>query len=172
MQGSGIPGRPRPRDETVRVASNNLFSKFGFEDGGSPDAWFDYWHDWRTPPAGEIPDFPWAEVVRRYLLPALDQQVTVTELLNHNPVRAVTVDGVDVTGCWDGADLPWPELTPAHVDVPVAEVIALVGELGMLPSARRGGPAPAGSRPGPARDAASRRRVQPIRTSRRQRRPR
>jgi hypothetical protein len=172
MQDSSIPGRRRPGDETIRLASNNLFSRYGFEDGGSPDAWFDYWNDWRNPAAGQAPDFPWGEVVRRYLLPALDQQVTVTDYGNHNPVRAVTVDGADVTGCWDGADLPWPELTPACVDVPLAEVIALAGELGMLPPTPRGGPPPRDTRGKAARDSAGRRRVQPVRTSRSQRRSR
>lgn len=119
----------------LTLFSADLLSKWGFNDGDDPEDWLDYCE------ANGIDynaiDFPLAEVVRRYLLPALDQHVTVVEIETiHNPIRAETVDEVDVTGAWMGRQ-PGPQLTPERVDVPMAEVARIAqqgGIAGDMPS--------------------------------------
>jgi hypothetical protein len=47
--------------------------------------------------------------------------ITVNIETAHNPIRASTVDGMNVEGCWAGPQ-PEPELTPEYVEIPMAEV--------------------------------------------------
>ncbi|MEU4537457.1 hypothetical protein AB0G15_21600 [Streptosporangium sp. NPDC023825] len=106
----------------LRLFSDGLLSKWGFDDGDVPDVVWDF-HEERGLPQ---PD-GWHEVLRRLveerLLPVLDQRVEVTFVwTSHNPVRALTVDGVDVTGQWYGDEEP-VVLSPAWVEVAVADVV-------------------------------------------------
>ncbi|MEU1302800.1 hypothetical protein ACWEQC_21300 [Streptomyces shenzhenensis] len=107
----------------LTLFSSCLLSKWGFNDGCDPDDWLDYCEangiDYNAV------DFPLVPLVRRYLLPVLDQDVTTVEIeTNHNPIRAEKVDGVDVTEVWFGR-APAPPLTPEYVDVPMSEVAKL-----------------------------------------------
>ncbi|WAZ20179.1 hypothetical protein STRCI_001278 [Streptomyces cinnabarinus] len=107
----------------LTLRSSSLLSKWGFNDGDDPEDWLDYCE------ANGIDytnlDFPLIPIVRRYLLPKLDQSVEVVELETcHNPIRAETVDGQDVTEVWFGR-APEPTLTPESVDVPMADVLRL-----------------------------------------------
>lgn len=111
---------------SVRLFSDGLLSKWGFGDGDAPGAFYEYFDDqgidWREVPGWRslLPG-----LVRRYLLPVLDQQVEVVEVGTiHNPVRAVRVDGVDVSDCWHKRD-HGIRLTPEYVDIPMADVAAL-----------------------------------------------
>lgn len=109
--------------------SADLLSKWGFNDGDDPEVWLDYCEangiDYNTV------DFPLVELVRRYLLPALDQDVTVVEIETiHNPIRAETVDGIDVTEAWMGST-PEPHLTPERVDVPLVDAARIAQEGGI-----------------------------------------
>jgi hypothetical protein len=110
-------------EPVLTLFSDSLLSKWGFNDGDDPDAWLDYCEangiDYNTV------EFPLAALVRQYLLPALDQDVSVVEIeTSHNPIRAELVDGVDVTEAWYGR-APAPTLTPEYVDVPISEVAKL-----------------------------------------------
>ncbi|MFM9652768.1 hypothetical protein [Streptomyces galilaeus] len=103
--------------------SRCLLSKWGFNDGDAPDQWFDYCEangiDYNEA------DFPLVALVRAYLLPTIEQAVTVVEIETiHNPIRVDTVDGVDVTNVWFGR-APEPTLTPEYVEVPMDEVAKL-----------------------------------------------
>ena len=114
----------------LTLFSADLLSKWGFNDGDDPEAWLDYCEangiDYNTV------DFPLVELVRRYLLPALDQDVTVVEIQTiHNPIRAETVDGIDVTEAWMGR-APELQLTPERVDVPMVEVARIAQEGGIV----------------------------------------
>jgi hypothetical protein len=115
-------------DPVFTLFSSGLLSKWGFNDGDAPGDVLDWFETqglgWRI---------EWHPVLRvlvdRYLLPVLDQAVTVVHSeTSHNPVRAETVDGADVT-CWwyehDGA----PELTPEYVEIPLAEVARIAADL-------------------------------------------
>jgi len=109
--------------ETLTLFSADLLSKWGFNDGDPPDDWLDYCEahgiDYNIVP------FPLAALVRRYLLPAIDQPVTVVDIETiHNPIRVDTVDGQDVTEVWHGR-APEPKLTPEYVEVPMADVSRL-----------------------------------------------
>ncbi|NYV72974.1 hypothetical protein [Streptomyces sp. UH6] len=111
-------------EPTVTLFSDGLLSKWGFNDGEPPNGWYDYCEangiDYNAA------DFPLVELVRRYLVPVLDQDVNVVEIeTSHNPIRVDTVDGVDVTEAWFGR-APAPTLTPEHVDVPMSEVAKLI----------------------------------------------
>jgi hypothetical protein len=109
-------------EPVMRLWSNDLLSMWGFNDGDTPDFWyFRCAGQYGIEPATK---FPWVQIVRCFLLPALDQDVTVTELWTHNPIRAATVGGVDVAGLWDEDSRP--VLTPEYVDVPVADIAAVV----------------------------------------------
>jgi hypothetical protein len=107
----------------VTLYTAGLLSKWGFGDGDAPDDYRDYCEErgvyltrWRS----LLP-----HIVREYVLPVLDQQVEIAVIgTNHNPVRAVTVDGVNVEGYWyDHEDRV--KLTPETVSVPMAVIFAL-----------------------------------------------
>lgn len=112
---------------SVILFSSGLLSKWGFNDGDIPDQICD---------ALELAhDEPWptswravlVDLVRRHVLPKLDQQVEVVEIVtNHNPIRATVVDGIDVRACWTDSDHPQPHLTPEQIEVPWHQVIAAI----------------------------------------------
>ncbi|MBB0229887.1 hypothetical protein [Streptomyces calidiresistens] len=102
-------------------------SKWGFNDGDDPEEWLGYCEA-NGMDYNEI-EFPLVELVRRYLLPKIEQDVTVVEIETcHNPIRALTVDGVDMRGVWKGR-APEPSLTPDQVTIPMVEVARLALEL-------------------------------------------
>jgi hypothetical protein len=107
----------------LTLFSSSLLSKWGFNDGDDPDDWLDYCEAHQVD-HNEL-DFPLVALVRRYLLPKLQQSVTVVEIeTSHNPIRADSVDGQDVTEVWYGR-APEPTITPEAVDVPMADVLRL-----------------------------------------------
>lgn len=123
------------------LVSDGLLSKWGFNDGNPFEditAWFHDQHstglmrycDCPTFDLGVSDDDLLRTLVRRYLLPALDQRVEVYDVeTSHNPIRASTVDGVPVPdevmyGRTDG-----PSLTPECVEIPYDAVLAVVAEL-------------------------------------------
>ena len=118
-------------EPAVRLFSDGLLSKYGFNDGDAPEEFLDYCDE----QGAEYPP-GWhrtlSALVRRYLLPVLDQEVTVVEIgCNHNPIRAETVDGADVTGGWYGE--PGVTLTPDCVEVPMSDVLRVARELAPAP---------------------------------------
>jgi hypothetical protein len=125
----------------LTLFSADLLSKWGFNDGDDPEPWLDYCEangiDYNTV------DFPLVALVRRYLLPVLEQKVTVVEIETiHNPIRAETVDGADVTHLWLGRGLE-PQLTPERVNVPLSEVARIAQEDGIIPTNKPGCSGPA-----------------------------
>lgn len=115
-------------EPSIALYSASLLSKWGFNDGDTPDEWLDYCDDHGIDYL-KI-DFPLVELVRRFLLPKIDQKITVVELdTHHNPIRAREVDGVDMFEVWHGK-APEPVLTPEFVTVPLSEAarVALEGE--------------------------------------------
>ncbi|WP_329114410.1 hypothetical protein [Streptomyces sp. NBC_01353] len=110
-------------EPTITLFSRDLLSKWGFNDGDDPDAWLD-WCEQQGIDYNQL-GYPLAALVRRHLLPAIEQNVTVVDVeSSHNPIRAEVVDGVDVFDVWRGR-APEPTLTPDHVDVPMGEVLRL-----------------------------------------------
>ncbi|MFE4649294.1 hypothetical protein [Streptomyces sp. NPDC056707] len=108
----------------LTLFSGDLLSKWGFNDGSDPEGWLDWCE------AQGINylafDFPWAAVVRAYLVPAIEQDVTVVDIeTSHNPIRVEAVNGADVTQAWYGRSEA-PLLTPELVDVPMPDVLRLV----------------------------------------------
>lgn len=109
----------------LRLPSACLLSKHGFNDGDVPDALLDVLDERGLP----YPD-GWHEalrvLVREHLLPVLDQRVEVVDVeTNHNPIRAWTVDGVEVKDRWT-AMFDAVRLTPEWVEVPVDRVIEVI----------------------------------------------
>lgn len=112
-------------EPTITLFSWCLLSKWGFNDGDAPDQWLDYCEAQGV----ERLEFPLIDLVRRHLLPVIEQAVTAVEIeTSHNPIRVETVDGVDVSEAWYGR-APTPTLTPEYVDVPMSEVLRLAREL-------------------------------------------
>jgi hypothetical protein len=114
----------------ITLLSADLLSKWGFNDGDEPEEWIDYCEA-NGIDFNEV-DFPLVALVRKYLLPEIEQDVTVVELDTiHNPIRAERVEGVDVTSVWLGR-APEPQLTPERVEIPMSEVarLALEGGIG------------------------------------------
>jgi hypothetical protein len=113
----------RVPEPTLTLFSSSLLSKWGFNDGDDPDDWLDYCE--RLGVDYTALGFPLVPLVQRYLLPALEQTVTVVEVETcHNPIRVETVDGQDMTEVWHNR-APEPTLTPEAVDVPMAAVLQL-----------------------------------------------
>ncbi len=110
-------------EPSLTLYSDGLLSKFGFNDGDDPDEWLDYCEA-NGIDYNEV-GFPLVKLVRQYVLPALDQQVTVYEIETiHNPIRAKTVDGMEVRG-EDTVHGDPIELTPETVTIPMSEVARL-----------------------------------------------
>lgn len=85
----------------LTLLSSSLLSKWGFNDGDDPNDWLDYCEsngiDYNAL------DFPLVGLVRKHLLPRIEQRVTVAEIETcHNPIRVDTVEGADVTEAWFG----------------------------------------------------------------------
>lgn len=113
-------------DPTLWLSSSCLLSKYGFNDGDEPDAWL----DWCDEQGIDYNAWPWHHVLRRlvreHLVPKLDQHVEVYDIDTiHNPIRALTVDGVSID---DLADHPDGMLTPDGVEVAYSEVLRTARE--------------------------------------------
>lgn len=129
---------PTPPD--LILFSSGLLSKFGFGDGDPFEAITEWYHDQHGEGLMRHCDCPSFDLgvsdddllrllVRRYLVPALDQRVELVDIeTSHNPVRASRVDGVDVEECWYGRQ-PEPTLTPEDVEISYADVLRAVEEL-------------------------------------------
>ena len=111
-----------PDEPKLTLYADCLLSKWGFHDGDEPDFWLDWcdeqgvdynargW-DWHT---------TLRRLVREHLAPKLDQRVELVDIETiHNPIRAETVDGVEVDWYADSLIM----LTPEHVDIPFSEVL-------------------------------------------------
>lgn len=110
--------------KTVTLHAECLLSKWGFCDGDLLE-WLCEFGDFNEHDV-------LCAVVKQKLIPALAQKVEVEVLGTcHNPIRAKTVDGVDVTDLWFDAfrKMPAPVLTPASVDVTVEEILAIARSL-------------------------------------------
>lgn len=115
---------------TLTLFSDELFSKWGFNDGDMPDDVCDHLDE--IYPVWPILD--WHKIlvrlVKEHLLPILEQHVELVEICtNHNPIRASTVDGVDVSGLWHSVHYGDPLLTPEYVDIPMSVISGMIGEL-------------------------------------------
>jgi hypothetical protein len=128
----------------MKFFTSGLVSKWGFQDG---DQLSDLCYDLRFDDGIEVDDHALlVETVRRFILPRLDQSVETRVISTiHNPIRAETVDGEDVTGLWyePMADSP---ITPEVIDVSHANLLALAKELSATPT-RRGRSRTRGMRP-------------------------
>jgi hypothetical protein len=118
---------------SVILYSDGLLSMRGFDDGDAPGAWMDYCDEHGTDCT------PWhpvlIQLVRRFLLPVLEQEVTVVEISTiHNPIRAKTVGGVDVTNDWRN---PRVALAPEFVEIPITEVARVALALQPVPPGPR-----------------------------------
>ena len=110
-------------ESTLWLYSEDLLSKWGFHDGDEPEAWLD-WCDEQGVDYN-APGWNWhatlRRLVREYLLPKIDQRVELVDIETiHNPIRANTVDGVEID--WH-RDYPDGTLTPEFVEVPFSEVL-------------------------------------------------
>ncbi|WP_329311694.1 hypothetical protein [Streptomyces sp. NBC_01262] len=113
-------------EPVITLFSECLLSKWGFNDGADNESWLD-WCEANGIDYNAV-DYPLVELVQTYLIPALDQRVTVRLIqTSHNPIRVDTVDGIDVTEQWYDGSAPTTRLTPEHVDVPMSEVLRLAG---------------------------------------------
>lgn len=104
----------------LRLPANGLLSKWGFNDGDSPDEYLD-WCDEHCKPYGGDWDDVLPVLVETHLLPELRKHHAV-EVRNistaHNPIRASIIDGQDVTDVWHLARFEMT-LTPEFVEVPM-----------------------------------------------------
>lgn len=118
-------------EPTLRLLSSGLLSKWGFSDGDVPDEWLDWCEergiDWTALRGWRAYVLP--ELVRRYLMPALEQKVELVDIgTNHNPIRAGTVDGIDVSDRWYDNSDDEPELDPEYVEIPFGKVLEVARE--------------------------------------------
>lgn len=110
--------------ETVQFNSDCLLSKWGFGDGDMLD-WL-YAHNEQYDPHATL-----IECVERKLLPALKQKVELRVIMCiHNPCRAGTVDGVDVSGLWYDSSRKLDEpLSPEWIVMSGVEILEIAEEI-------------------------------------------
>lgn len=113
--------------ETVHLFSSSLLSKWGFNDGDQLD-WISEHNREYDVHATLI------ECVRRKMIPALNRKVEIREICCiHNPCRAGTVDGVDVSDIWYDPDrMLDPPLLPECVVMTGKEVLEIAEELRLI----------------------------------------
>lgn len=116
---------------SLHLFSSGLLSKWGFNDGDAPDDWLDWCEeqgiDWMALRSWRHHILP--ELVRRYLLPVLEQDVTLVDIgTNHNPIRAEFIGGTDVTDWWTDNSDGEPALTPESVEIPFGKVLEVARE--------------------------------------------
>ena len=111
---------PPETPETVQFCTSGLLSKWGFSDGDLLD-WL-YEHNIDYDPHATL-----IECVRRKILPALKQNIEIREIgCIHNPCRAGTVDGVDVTELWYSSSKKLdPPLSPEWIVMSGAEILEI-----------------------------------------------
>lgn len=110
-------------DQGITLFSSSLFSKFGFYDGDTPEQvyeWLesdapelleDYGRTWRWRPV-------LVELVENHLLPWLGTDVETYRIeTNHNPIRARSVNGVEVVDLEDDREEVINSLAVASVEV-------------------------------------------------------
>ncbi|MEU0955848.1 hypothetical protein ABZ353_26465 [Streptomyces niveus] len=119
----------------ITLFSSCLLSKWGFNDGDTPESWLD-WCETNGIDHTKL-KFPLIALVRKHLEPAIEQTIEVTKIgTSHNPIRALRVDGIDMGNVWS-ARAPAPHLTPDYVTVPMTEVLRLALEEAGLSEAPR-----------------------------------
>lgn len=112
---------------SLTLPSHCLLSKWGFGDGDLPDHLWDYMDELKWNAMG----IDWHPVlrllVRRHLLPILEQDVTVYDIeTNHNPIRAELVDGQEIDCHEDNKHVP---LTPDSVVVSWDQIETAIREV-------------------------------------------
>ncbi len=104
------------KKDTIRFYTDNLLSKWGFEDG---DLLCDRLNSY--PSLERRCELLWS-VVESLVIPKIDQKVEVMRLITcHNPIRADKIDGKEINHYTDNGI----KLTPEYVDVPISEIIKL-----------------------------------------------
>lgn len=110
---------------TLRLSVDGICSKWGNGDGDTPDHLLDYWDDIGV----DYNSIDWHEVLRKlvrsHLVPAIEAAGHTVEVYDidtcHNPVRASTIDGMQIDDYAN--DAPF-EL---DVTVPYADVAEAAG---------------------------------------------
>jgi len=115
-------GQPALVPEIITLQSSSLLSRWGFDDGSS----FACVEDLGLCDASTM----LCAAVLQFLMPQLRQKVAIEFVpCAHNPVRAFTVDGKDVTNLNDAGGDHEGMLTPEIVVVSGADVLALANSL-------------------------------------------
>lgn len=112
--------------EKITLFSSCLLSKWGFGDGDEPDSWLDHLDEHGI--NYDDVEWPLVQLVRRYLLPALEKNHTIEvyEIESiHNPIRARVVDGIEID---DYAAEPQVRMRPEYVEVPLPEALKVALE--------------------------------------------
>jgi hypothetical protein len=128
--------------DQLRLFPQGLLSKWGFDDGDPFDEVAEWFHNQHGEPRMghcDCPNFDLGvddrallvEVVKRFVLPVLDQRVEVEVIETiHNPIRACSVDGAPIPDAVHYGQLPDPvTLTPDVVEVPYSTVVEVAAEL-------------------------------------------
>lgn len=103
------------------LRSDGLLSKWGFNDGDEPDWILDILDEHGLDHPEDWHEVLW-RLVNEHLLPALDQRVELVRIeTNHNPVRASTLNGEDVSELWTSGATTC--LTPKSITVPLGTVL-------------------------------------------------
>lgn len=114
-------------EEILTLWSNGLLSKWGFNDGDTPNEVYELLYkediDWQ--------DVDWRDevlplLVEKYVVPLLDQKVEIYRIYTaHNPIRAASVQEEIVTDSviYGSEPLPAVHLTPELVEIPMDVVL-------------------------------------------------
>lgn len=130
-------------DPKLMFFTRGLLSKWGFDDGDPFDDVEEWWHNQHGTGPMRHCDCGFFDLgvdarellcvlVRRLVLPVLDQRVQVVEIeTSHNPIRAEVVDGVPLPeDAWYRVHGPEvPKLTPDCVEIPYSVIVEVAAEL-------------------------------------------
>lgn len=127
---------------TLILFTDGLLSKWGFDDGDPFDPVYEWFHEQHGDSLMNHCDCPTfdlgvddrellVELVKRHVLPVLDQRLEVEVIGTiHNPIRACSIDGVPVPDEVHYGQMEAPAaITPDALAVSYEQIVALAAEL-------------------------------------------
>jgi hypothetical protein len=104
----------------MRFYTSSLLTKFGFEDGDQlTNILLDNGFELQNS------EYLLRRIVRERILPVLDQKVEVQDIGMHNPIRAVSIDGINIDTNINNSQHSLA-LSPKYIDVDNEDIFEMI----------------------------------------------